>query len=351
MAVGRDWRRWVKPAVSVACGAYLVAVIALYLMIRLIGERWLPVSLLLFGPRWMVALPAVPLMVTAVLARRRLAIGATLIALIVVVWPLMGFCVSWARLKGDPPTDGAYHLRVISFNAHEQSVPRDRKAWDEMIRTAQPDVIALQEWRGGPTVTGAAGGWYGIDDGELRLESRYPVHQTGSLFKSDLPSMGAATQFEIETPAGPVPFVVVHFASPHGSLRDAVQGRRRWGSNPTLGENTQDRDDQAQAIAQAAKELGGQAIVLGDFNLPSDSQTFRQSFGALTDAFVNDGGFGFGWTYTTRSTAVRIDHVLVGSHWRCGRAWVGPNVGSPHRPLIADLELVRPEPKLASLRL
>ena len=37
------------------------------------------------------------------------------------------------------------------------------------------------------------------------------------------------------------------------------------------------------------------------------------------------------------TAAVRIDHILAGPGWRCGRCWVGPDVGSPHRPLLADL--------------
>jgi endonuclease/exonuclease/phosphatase (EEP) superfamily protein YafD len=41
----------------------------------------------------------------------------------------------------------------------------------------------------------------------------------------------------------------------------------------------------------------------------------------------------------TRKTGVRIDHILAGHGWRCRRCWVGPNIGSAHRPVIADLYL------------
>jgi endonuclease/exonuclease/phosphatase (EEP) superfamily protein YafD len=34
---------------------------------------------------------------------------------------------------------------------------------------------------------------------------------------------------------------------------------------------------------------------------------------------------------------VRIDHILAGPGWQAERCWVGPDVGSPHRPVIADL--------------
>ena len=44
-----------------------------------------------------------------------------------------------------------------------------------------------------------------------------------------------------------------------------------------------------------------------------------------------------------RVFGVRIDHVLTGDGWRCRRCWVGPDVGSDHLPLLADLSLIHAE--------
>ena len=48
-------------------------------------------------------------------------------------------------------------------------------------------------------------------------------------------------------------------------------------------------------------------------------------------------GLGFGATKRTRWFGVRIDHVLAGPGWTTERAWIGPDLGSDHLPMVADL--------------
>jgi|GEM_PF-5171222 len=36
---------------------------------------------------------------------------------------------------------------------------------------------------------------------------------------------------------------------------------------------------------------------------------------------------------------IRINHVLASREWQVVTAWVGPNLGSEHRPVFADLQL------------
>jgi endonuclease/exonuclease/phosphatase (EEP) superfamily protein YafD len=79
-------------------------------------------------------------------------------------------------------------------------------------------------------------------------------------------------------------------------------------------------------------------IVLGDFNMPPDSAIYRQFWSDFSNA-ISSAGFGFGSTHFTHRTAVRIDHVLAGPGWRFRRAWVGPFVGSAHRPVVADVDV------------
>ena len=55
-----------------------------------------------------------------------------------------------------------------------------------------------------------------------------------------------------------------------------------------------------------------------------------------TDAF-SEAGRGWGYTFIGAKTTVRIDHVLISKGWHRAACRVGPNVGSPHRPVIADL--------------
>jgi endonuclease/exonuclease/phosphatase (EEP) superfamily protein YafD len=77
-------------------------------------------------------------------------------------------------------------------------------------------------------------------------------------------------------------------------------------------------------------------LVAGDFNLPVESRIYRESWGGFINAFSRSGR-GFGFTRFNGWIRVRIDHVLAGPGWRVDRAWVGPDVGSDHRPVVADL--------------
>ena len=60
--------------------------------------------------------------------------------------------------------------------------------------------------------------------------------------------------------------------------------------------------------------------------------------GACCFGTYSDAGFGVGYTYCKHHTQVRIDHVLFDEGWRCRRCWVGPDSGSGHSILVADLE-------------
>jgi endonuclease/exonuclease/phosphatase (EEP) superfamily protein YafD len=88
-----------------------------------------------------------------------------------------------------------------------------------------------------------------------------------------------------------------------------------------------------------AAGTGATAVVAGDFNTPPDSGVYGDFWASFGNAF-SEAGFGFGNTHFTHRTSLRIDHVLFGRGWRCRKCWVGPAVGSAHRPVIADLEPV-----------
>jgi endonuclease/exonuclease/phosphatase (EEP) superfamily protein YafD len=81
-------------------------------------------------------------------------------------------------------------------------------------------------------------------------------------------------------------------------------------------------------------------IVLGDFNMPTDSTIYRRDWAGFHNAFSLT-GWGTGQTVRENLRGIelstRIDHILTGNDWWPVRSWVGPNVGSQHLPLVADL--------------
>jgi endonuclease/exonuclease/phosphatase (EEP) superfamily protein YafD len=301
-----------------------------YGIIRVFGERWWPAALILFGPRWMLALPLAALLPPCLRIRPRYAwILAACAALL--AGPLMDLCVPWRRAL--TAAGGGPHLRILTCNTHGTALKRPAMA--NLIAAAAPDVVAIQEWAGGYDMRPiGAGKWYVLIDQELRLESRYPVRRAGRVISGGW-AYGSSIRYVLDTPAGPVPFYNLHLASPHNAIRAAVT--LNASAESQVEGNQALRREQGEDLARGAREDGDAVILAGDFNLPADSEIYREHFAPFADAFAT-AGWGFGWTYRVRGTVTRIDHVLSGRSWVCRRCWVGPSVGSPHRPLIAELE-------------
>jgi vancomycin resistance protein VanJ len=323
-------RRRLKGIVAAASWAYLFVVVALWVFLRVAGDRWWFAAFFVFGPRWVVALPALLLVPTALLARRR-SLWPLAASLGVVVGPIMGLCVPWHRLfTADKP---AFHLRVMTCNSHGTAMDLQRMA--ALIDAVGADVVATQESNPDGRTLGA-GRWYVLGDSELRVQSRYPIRQVAEIFRNGDGGWGSgnAVEYELTTPAGPVRLVDLHLASPHDALSSAVRLDSDAPAEVEL--NTVRRLSEAGDLAAVARQVGPGVVLCGDFNMPCDSEGYRWNRTSLGDAF-SAGGWGFGWTYHHGGTAVRIDHILTGADWDCRRCWVGPAVGSPHRPLIADL--------------
>jgi endonuclease/exonuclease/phosphatase (EEP) superfamily protein YafD len=91
-----------------------------------------------------------------------------------------------------------------------------------------------------------------------------------------------------------------------------------------------------------ANDIHVPLILAGDFNMTADSPTYRETLSRYGNAFSRS-GFGFGHTERPFKHGslfgIRIDHVLFGPDWQPCRCWVGPELGSDHLPVIADLAL------------
>ena len=69
--------------------------------------------------------------------------------------------------------------------------------------------------------------------------------------------------------------------------------------------------------------------------MPTESVVFRRHWGGYWDA---SGTLGWVGPHVRQPLdAVRIDDVLAGGGGRATDRRVGPEVGSPHRPVLADL--------------
>jgi endonuclease/exonuclease/phosphatase (EEP) superfamily protein YafD len=92
--------------------------------------------------------------------------------------------------------------------------------------------------------------------------------------------------------------------------------------------------------AERAKAAGGRVVLLGDLNCTPWSPAFHDllAVGGLSDA-AKGKSLAATWQSRVPIVGLPIDHVLVGRAVGVQDRRVGPDVGSDHLPVIADLSL------------
>jgi endonuclease/exonuclease/phosphatase (EEP) superfamily protein YafD/putative flippase GtrA len=316
---------------------YLGAALGLWLLLRIGGDRWWPATLLLFGPRWLFSLPLVLLIPAAAMLSRRL-LWVLMAAALVVVFPIMDMRIPWARMF--PPS--GTQIRVVTYNVAGEAVSADALA--ALIEQVQPDVIALQE-SPEETYQEVFRDWHVCQSGELLVAAKWPAQvrlATTSMHPPHEWPRATLLECAISSPVGEITVSTVHLPSPRYGLSTLVDRRtilaiERRG---LLESETQNRSDVSQGAKQSLPGPSRGLIVLGDFNMPTDSTIYRRDWASFHDAFsltgwgtgqtvrANIGGFDF---------SSRIDHILTGEDWWPVRSWLGPDVGSDHLPVVADL--------------
>ena len=107
-----------------------------------------------------------------------------------------------------------------------------------------------------------------------------------------------------------------------------------------------ERGEQFDALGQrvrAAEGEGHQVVVIGDLNATPWSAPFRQ---LIQETGLRDTAVGFGPSGTWPTPAgwllgIPLDHVLVGPEVTLLARWIGPSLGSDHRPVAAELVMPR----------
>ena len=332
MAAGRDRRR---PAPGRFLGRLLLAVpdtyaalLVLYLLLRVLsGDRLWPVALLSTFLHWAL-LPSFVLLPAMIWARR---------------WPtaaMLGMnVVLFLGLFGGlflPPAPGpadSYDLTVMTCNLENDSTEPD--ALVAALRSLEADVVALQEL----TVEQAAAierdlqesypyqALYGAGIPGKGLLSRYPILEETLFYlqAQRLPYLRAT--LAVEGAVTPVTVIVAQPPPPH-----------------LVGASYRIPPGAAAEIGSLAEmsAAGGPVVLLGDFNMTDQNDNYALLAEAgLTDAF-RAVGQGFGTTWPARGIGplrrlVRIDYVWHSAHFRAVAAWVGPDVGSDHLPVLARL--------------
>jgi endonuclease/exonuclease/phosphatase (EEP) superfamily protein YafD len=225
-------------------------------------------------------------------------------------------------------------LRVLTFNVGQGRA--DLRALDALVERLHPDVVALQECAAPPWPQFlSAPGWHVLQKESLWLASRYPLHE--ERIESDRGELGyrgtIAMCCRLKTPRGTVRVINLHLETPRDGLNAVFS--EFW----TGADRMREEIERRAKISELASELAGEApltLVAGDFNMPIESAIYRRDWSRFHNAF-SEVGWGWGGTKLTRWFQVRIDHVLTSDDWEVDRCWLGPRLGSDHRPLIADV--------------
>lgn len=322
--------------IAVASWLYLAIVLSACALIYS-GDLWWPATLLMFGPRWLLLLPLLPLLLAAACRRRR-SLALLLLILLLILGPIMGFNIPWPIVA--PASPRGMRLRVLTCNMHNQR-PQE-EALQRLFAAAQPDVVAIQELPSRTAIASFDGeGWHVYRTSGHFLASRYPIRQAVRLGEDSMKSPGSLMRYELETPSGAVTLFSLHFASPREGLYETSHHPTTDSAELEL--NSDVRRRQAENLVGLADRVTGPVLLMGDFNTPSESALFRRVWSRYTDAF-SAAGWGWGYTFLGAKTAVRIDHILADPRWHCEHCWVGPDIGPPHRPVLADLILSEPRP-------
>jgi endonuclease/exonuclease/phosphatase family metal-dependent hydrolase len=252
--------------------------------------------------------------------------GATLI----VLGPVMGFRTGWRRLAA-----GAPQLRVVTFNVEGGDNPRIAEIPSTLVALGA-DIMLFQECPEAMVAAGQALGepWVARRDRSLCLISRYPVDTTRSIGEIETRtagSTGLVTLYQLRTPSGPLRVGHLHLETP----RSGIEVWRGQGETRRLVRNTLlRRGGSARASGWLRDEQAD--LVGGDFNMPVESWIYRTDWSRCRNGFSR-AGTGFGFTRILVRFSARIDHVLACSGWSPVRAFVGPDLGSDHRPMVVDL--------------
>jgi vancomycin resistance protein VanJ len=299
------------------------------------GDVWWPGTLLMYGPRWVAAVPLILLLVIARERSRRMLLPL-LLAVIILLFPLLGTNVPVNHVLSTASEDPA-RLRIVTFNAHGGKFRH--QAWQAYLKKVNADVVLCQEWLPETRKPDAWGTGWKIEHAgnSLLIASRFPLGKVQCITEVELRARGYVAGCEVQTPAGPVNVINVHLPTMRGEAGEADEVVR--GKLNAL----MDLDTIAERRLVASKftrdwltAFSGPLIVAGDFNLTTDSPIYSEAWGKFTNAF-SQAGWGWGQTKWTRWYGVRIDHILYEPGWKCADVAVGPDVGSDHLPVMAEL--------------
>lgn len=322
----------------IACWLYLIGVVAVWILLHFFADKWWVATVLMFGPRWLAAIPLLWFVPLALVLDRK-SLPLLVLAGIVVGGPIMGLNVSFKRAPQNTVPD----LRLLTYNigTDEGSVkPLMQDLW-RLVRIAKPDVVTLQECDfSQDELVPMFPGYSANSNAGTCFLSRFPIVAVDARDRADVRAIegsGAIDRFEVATPRGVVSILNLHLSTVRNALQSVVD------KSATAASQMHYSAAERGAESRIAREWAGRAkvpqLIAGDFNIPIDSQIFKRYWSDFGDAY-SACGTGYGYSKFTKWFGIRIDHVLFDKHWECLDVSVDTSmIQGDHRPVIAEFRL------------
>ena len=313
---------------------YAAIVLIVLAMARLMGDRWLPATLLIYGPRFLLPLAAFPLLGWAVRRRSWRSAGAIGAATMVAAGPVMGLTVGFGERP--PSTIGGEVMRVLTFNRGAGTV--DLRAFHDLLDREEIDLVFLQETTNDPALRlEFPEGWDVNKPGTIatRLEIAEDQPDSGRddggrwfwPIRADRARVGRADRAPVR---GDLRAPADHPIRPR-SARGGRPGRLP-GPGRLAGQADRRAADRAEPRRPAGDRRGRPEHDPREPAARPDPSTISGR--------VRSRGPRLRLHLAPRFPFARIDHVMVGPEWSVGRCWVGPDLGSDHLPMIAEVTLL-----------
>lgn len=299
-----------------------------------LSDKWWPATVLLFGPRWILLLPLFVLLPLSALRDRAL-VPPLLLAGGLLLGPVVGFQMNWRSLfsGGDEASD----LLLVSFNARGGGTLTRSPA--NLLADWGADIVAIQECgRELGSILRRTPGWQVVTRSGLCLVSRFQITDVSEMEREALEFAGGSgivITHQVESNDGPVFITNLHLETPRAGFELFRAGR--WSEGiPKIREKSFLRGIELRRAGAWVSGFEGPHIVMGDFNTPPESRSYRQAWAGWQNTF-SVAGSGLGGTRLNGWIRARIDHILASREWRVMDAWTWEDVGSDHLPILARI--------------
>ena len=297
-------------------------------------------TVLLFVPRWPLALPIIVLAPIAAFGRLKpVSLGALAIGALLLLW-FNDVGVSLGS-GGDAPR--AERLRIMTYNIGGGSFePSDLVA---LVRDLDVDVAGLQECQLEEGVFSGTGYSQRNDNGNC-LVTRLPIKTVDVRDPQEIwdkNGSGAIARYELEWSGKVFDLEIVHLETVREGLQTLPFGfwKSDWEGPKQLDENVSERAMESRVASEWVRRGTAPTLVIGDFNMPPDSAIYRTYWSGFHNA-LSEKTLGRRVTKETRWHGIRIDHVLFDDRLQCIGARVTRHLGMDHRPVVADFRFVAP---------